>query len=386
MWVKKRHYITFCILKPFLKIYLFFKYNYKTEKYKGKEPVLILSNHSADADFFLITMAFKKQIYFLASDDIFTGGFFSKALSFLVNPIPKMKSVQDIEAIKNCFRVAKQNGSVCIFPEGNRTFSGDLCTVDETIGKLAKKIDLDIVVFAISGGYQTCPRFGAKNRRGKSFGKIARVITKEEKESMSSLELSKIIIDNMKVDLLDNIKFKGNYKAEYLERTIYHCDKCGNLNTLFSIKNDFKCSSCNNHYKFDEYSYLLQGEKRITVNDLYKIQESKIRSLSLDDINKLSFSDKGILFYHKKGMSKKELIGDVVIKLENGTITIGDISFKFDECHASTIVGKKKINFYIGDKTYQFKGDTRFCGVKYMNILYHNKNIKENNINGHLGL
>ncbi len=376
MWVKRRHRVTFFILKPFIRLYLFIKYNYKSEKYKGKEPVLILSNHTAKADFLLSLVGFRKQIYFLASDDIFNLGWPSRALKFLVNPIPKTKAIKDIEAIKTCMKVAKEGGNICIFPEGNRTFDGSLCHIDNSIGKLAMKLDYDIVIYTIEGAFQSDPRYGKKSRRGKTFGKVKRIITKEEKKTMTADELADLIIASLTVELVDGIKFKSKEKAEYLERCIYHCDKCGSLNTMKSHKNDFYCTSCDNKYTFDQYAYLIQDDRRITITDLYNLQNKKVRSFKKEDIDNLLYQDEGIYFDTKKGMGKKELIGNTTLKLENGVLTIGDNVLKLDEITSSALLGGRKINFFTEDKVYQFKGNERFCGMKYMNAVFQNKNLK----------
>lgn len=381
MWVKKRHRLTFMILRPFIRIFTFFKYNYRAEKYKGKEPVLILSNHTAKADFFLTMLGFRKQIYFLATDDVFNLGLASKALKFLVNPIPKTKSIKDVEAIRTMLKVSKEKGNICIFPEGNRTFSGGLCPIDNSIGKLAKKLDYDIVIYTIEGGYQSEPRYAKKSSRGKMFGKIKRVITKEEKMNMTADELSEIIITSLTVELIEGISFKSKNKAEYLERCIYHCDECGSLNTMKSHKNDFYCTKCSNKYTFDKFAFLHKDNQRFSVNDLYLKQQQKVRSFTQQDISSLSFEDYGLLFDTRKNMGKKQLIDKTTLKLVNNTLILGDTSINIDEIVNVSLLGGRKINFFTNDKTYQFKGDERFCGMKYMNAIYQNKNIKESDVN-----
>lgn len=387
MWVKKRHYLTFFILRPFIRIYTFFKYNYKAEKYKGKEPVLIISNHTAKADFLLTLLGFRNPIYFLASDDVFNLGWPSRLLKFIANPIPKTKAVQDVEAIKTMIRVSKQNGNLCLYPEGNRTFAGGLCPIDKSIGKLVKKIDYDIVIYTIEGGFQSDPRFALKSSRGKMFGRVKRVITKEEKENMSVEELADVIIKSLTVELLEDVAFKGKTKAEFLERCIYHCDECGSLNTMVSHKNDFRCTKCTNKYTFDKYSYLLKGEKRVTVQDLYEIQKQKVYSFNNTDISNLVYEDEGLLFDTKKNMGKKQLLANTSIKLQNSKMFFGDVEIDINDIETVSLLGGRKINFYTKNKTYQFKGNERFCGMKYMNAIYQNMNLKEGKENdGFIGL
>jgi hypothetical protein len=43
--------------------------------------------------------------------------------------------------------------------------------------------------------------------------------------------------------------------------------------------------------------------------------------------------------------------------------------FCLNDIRALTVVGKKKFNFYMGDKIYQVKGDLRFCSLKYLHAF-----------------
>lgn len=383
MWVKRRHGIVFFILRPFVKIFLFFKIGYKYEKYKGKEPVLILSNHTLNIDFFCLATSFNKQIYFLATDDIFNLGFASKIIKYLVNPIPKTKSKQDLESIKTCLRVAKEKGNISIFPEGNRTFDGTLCNVDVGIAKLAKKINYDVVLYTISGGYQSSPRFGNKIRKGKVVGKISKIITKEVLKTLDNEELTNIITSTLNVDLLDHV-YKGKRKAEYLERCIYYCTKCNSFNTMVSNKNEFYCCKCSNKYEFNKQSYLINNNEKYTVNDLYQKQNEKIRTLTSNDIKELIFEDEGKLYSSIKG--SKEFLCKTKIKLENNMISIGKYNLNIDDITSVSLLGGFKIRFFTETLELQFEGHKRFCGLKYMNVVFQNMNLKKEENSKFLGL
>ena len=47
-----------------------------------------------------------------------------------------------------------------------------------------------------------------------------------------------------------------------------------------------------------------------------------------------------------------------------------------------TVLGRNKLNLYIGDKVYQCKGNKRFNALKYVHIYHRYKNIKEGNSDG----
>ena len=109
MWCKKRHKVIVAILKPFFKLYFKLKYRCIFDKEKcDKEGSLILVNHTTTMDPFLVGMVFDKNLYYMASMDLFEHKFTGKLIKFLVNPIPKEKSNKgDIAAIKSCIKVSK---------------------------------------------------------------------------------------------------------------------------------------------------------------------------------------------------------------------------------------------------------------------------------------
>ena len=122
-WLKLRHHavrnIAYIILYPYSRI----KYGITIEKFKNqkKTPYLILLNHQTPFDQFFVGMSFKGPIYYLATEDIFSNGFVSSLIKWLVAPIPITKQAGDVQAVKTCIRVAREGGPVCIAPEGPRT-------------------------------------------------------------------------------------------------------------------------------------------------------------------------------------------------------------------------------------------------------------------------
>ena len=160
-WIKKRHSVVRALLIPFFYYYSRFKYGLRVEKLKeGRDrQYLVLYNHQTAYDQFFIGMPFKKLLYYVASEDIFSNGFVSKLIKFLVNPIPIKKQSTDVRAIMTCIKVAAEGGSIAIAPEGNRTYSGKTEYMNPSIAALARKLGLPIAFVKIEGGYGTHPFF-----------------------------------------------------------------------------------------------------------------------------------------------------------------------------------------------------------------------------------
>ena len=147
-WIKIRHRIIQKIAKVILTPICKFKYGITAEKFKEQEdrPYLILYNHQTAFDQFFMGISFKTPIYYVATEDIFSMGFVSDLLRFAVNPIPIKKQTTDVGAVMNCIRVAKEGGTICIAPEGNRTYSGKTEYINPAIVPFAKKLKLPIAL------------------------------------------------------------------------------------------------------------------------------------------------------------------------------------------------------------------------------------------------
>ena len=100
-WVRFRHLLVRNILSIALGPYCRIKYGIKIEKFKPakNKRYLILYNHQTAFDQFFVGLGFKGRIYYVASEDIFSKGFVSKLIKFLVAPIPIKKQATDIRAI-----------------------------------------------------------------------------------------------------------------------------------------------------------------------------------------------------------------------------------------------------------------------------------------------
>ncbi|MBQ2242538.1 MAG: 1-acyl-sn-glycerol-3-phosphate acyltransferase, partial [Clostridia bacterium] len=251
-WMKWRHLavrnIAYCIVRP----YVHFKYGIKIEKYKEQEkrPYLILLNHQTPFDQFFVGMTLRGVVYYMATEDIFSNGWISKVIKYLVAPIPIKKQTTDIRAILNCLKVAKEGGSICIAPEGNRTYSGRTEYMNPSIVALARKLCMPILLYRIEGGYGSEPRWSDVVRKGNIRVYCARAVQPEEYANMTDDELFAVIRDTLYVDeACENFEYKHPKLAEYLERAIYYCPFCG-LSEFESHDDIIKCKKCGREIRY----------------------------------------------------------------------------------------------------------------------------------------
>jgi 1-acyl-sn-glycerol-3-phosphate acyltransferase len=391
-WIRTRHYIVRATLYWALYPYTVLRYGIKIEKFKEQEkrPYLILMNHQTAFDQFFVGCSFKRPVYYVASEDLFSNGFVSSIIRFLVEPIPIKKQTTDITAVMNCMRVAKEGGTIAIAPEGNRTYSGKTEYMNPAIATMARKMRMPIALYRIEGGYGVHPRWSDVIRRGKMRSYVSRVIQPEEYKEMSDEELLEIIQKELFVNeaVADDV-FKSNKKAEYLERAMYVCPFCG-LSVFESHGNHIACKTCGKKINYG-------SDKRLTgdgfefpfefVNDWYEYQNSFVNELDLSKYyEKPMYMDHAalseVIVYKRKDLLRK----NACITLYGNRIVIDEgnddeVVCTFDDITAMSVLGKNKLNIYFDGHIYQLKGDKRFNALKYVNIYYRYKNISRGDEN-----
>ncbi len=392
-WIHPRHKWVRDALYPFLGLYMRLKYGVTIERFKeqGDRQYLIVMNHQTAFDQFFVTGAFKGAVYYIATEDIFSMGWISKVIRYLVNPIPIRKQTNDLKAVKTCIRVAREGGTIALAPEGNRTYSGKLCYIKPSIVKLMRVLKLPLAIFRIEGGYGVQPRWCDDIRRGKMRAYVARVVEPEEYAKLSDEEMMALIERELDVD---EVRVDGEYRhknlAQYLERCLYVCPQCGL--TMFESHRDLvTCKKCGLQVRYLPTKELKGVKEEIPFRflaDWYDWQCDYVRKLDVRTyldipIYREWVALSEVILYHKKILRQKR----TRICLFSDRIAVGDMVFPFGETDAVTVLGRNKLNIYFGEQVWQIKGDARFNALKYVNFYHHYKNKTEGEENGEfLGL
>ena len=391
-WIRPRHTVVRHTLGIFFRAYCGLKYGARIRGFKEEEkrPYLVLFNHQTGFDQFFVALSFRQHLYFLASEDIFSKGFLSTLLRYLVAPIPIKKQTTDIRAIMNCMRVAKEGGSIAMAPEGNRTYRGKTEYMSPTIAPLARKLGMPIVLYHIKGGYGVQPRWADNVRRGRMECYVSEVIYPEEYATLTDDELFTKIRDGLYVDEAnaDNVYYSKK-SAEHIERVIYYCPNCG-FSQFESAGDTVECKKC--HLKA---RYLPTTELRGVGTELpYRFLSDwyDAQSAFMNSSDPLSLTHSPI-FVDKSSFSlvvanKKKVLIDksAEISLYGNAIRIKAASesfdFEFDKCSAVTILGRNKVNIYHDGNIYQLKGAKSFNGLKYVHMFNRYSNVMKGDPNG----
>lgn len=389
--VKKASSFIFAILRIIFRPVLYLKYRFKFEMKtsKGiKKPCLILSNHQTSFDQFAVSLGFKFGINFIASDSIFRHGFLSFLMKLLVRPIPFSKGSPDPTAVKNIVSVIKQGGAVAMFPSGNRSIFGEESPINPAVGRLAKSLNVPLVLVRMYGGFNTKPRWKAKPSKGKVRAGVVRILSPEELKALPDFEINKIINQELKFNEFEfnkkaGIIYRGKHKAEYLESVLFFCPNCKSLNTLKSFGNEFFCIHCGASVRINDTGFF-EKIKNETVLPEAILEWSKKQLEHIKTIDYSQFLDKPLFYDNDVSFSKvirakrDILLGKGRISLYADKIIVCGKEIPIIKINDMALQGSYRLMIYSDEGTFSI--DIKAPGnlLKYMICGYHLKNTALN--------
>ena len=391
-WIRFRHKIVTALLRGVIGTYSRLKYGITVEKFKeqGNRQYLVVMNHQTAFDQFFLGMAFDGPIYYIASEDLFSNGFVSNLIRFLVAPIPIKKQTTDINAVMNTIRVAREGGTIAMAPEGNRTYSGKTEYMNPAVGALAKKLKLPVAIYRIEGGYGVQPRWSDVIRKGKMRGYVSKVIEPEELAAMTNDQVYERIQQELYVnEAVADASFYHKKAAEYLDRAMYVCPDCG-LSTFYSKDDIIACTKCGKQIRYMPTKELKGVNCDFPfpfVAQWYDYQCDYINNLDLTQFDETPAYEDAVRFSEVIVYKHKRLLAKTAtVKLYGNRITVDSqdihMVFDFSKTHAVTVLGKNKVNIYFDNHVYQLKGDKHFNALRYVNFFYRWTNLNTGDKNG----
>ncbi|MCL1959897.1 MAG: 1-acyl-sn-glycerol-3-phosphate acyltransferase [Spirochaetes bacterium] len=263
---KKRHDFVYRMSWILFRRFFARKFNFEYDAIRPeKSPFFVISNHLTNWDPILIGLSFGRNLYYVATDQIFRMGLKSRILKFLFSPIPLSKTVQETQTVISIFRRLKDNCNICIFAEGSTSFDGETGEIQPSIAKLIKRAGATLVTYRFTGSYFTLPRWARFISKGKMEGRLVQIYSPERISAMSTEEIFEAIKSDINVSAYDiqekNMTvFRGKKRAEYLETVLYCCPKCRQFASLKSHDDTLSCK-CGFKVRFNEYGFFEIPEK-----------------------------------------------------------------------------------------------------------------------------
>jgi len=349
---------------------------YRCKKTKGPfSPSLIISNHCTDLDPPMVGLAFSRQMYFLASEHAFRNGFPSKVMKFLFDPIPISKTRTDIHAIREILRRLKRGANVCLFAEGDRTFTGRTVPISASTAKLAKASGADLITFRIEGGFFTHPRWAKKQRKGEMSGRIVNKYSAEELKTMTEEQVLSLIERDVFEDAYERQKvkftrFRGNDLAESIETALFLCPGCKKLGSIRSEGNSFSCE-CGLSGIFTETGMLV-GESLpfSTMTDWGDWQLEELSEIVNNAGDGPICSDECQMLFEVRVAVDKKLLGEGRMQIGRDGFSCAGRLFPLECITRFAVAGQMTLLFSLKDgSTYEVRSEVPRSALKYREIF-----------------
>lgn len=238
-----------------------------------KTGAFLLYNHQSRADYSWLTPStYPRRLNFVVGYN----EFFRSHLKFvakLLHFIPKKNFTNDIAAIKAMATIIKDNGVVCLAPEGMSSITGHNQPVASGTGKLLKHFGVPVYCCKSQGGYLFNHKVCLDNRYGRIDTKTFLLFTPEDLKQLSPKEIEdrlnkELWQDDYVWQQKEHIYWKTKLGiATHISDICYKCPSCGKEFTMVSHDDVLECTSCGNGTHINNYYEMLPYDNKSVIID-----------------------------------------------------------------------------------------------------------------------
>ncbi len=186
------------------KVEVIYKDREAIEKLDRKDGIVLVGNHQSNMDIPLISGYFPMEIGFVAKHEMEKWPFYSSWMKkthcvFLNRTNPR----EGIKSIKKAVKIIKSGYPTVIFPEGERSITGEMMDFKKGSFRLATDTNGIIIPITIKGTYDVQKRGSIRMNMGKDIKLIigkpvdVKEFSTEEKKSLD-IKIKSIIEENYK--------------------------------------------------------------------------------------------------------------------------------------------------------------------------------------------
>ncbi|MBQ6706645.1 MAG: 1-acyl-sn-glycerol-3-phosphate acyltransferase, partial [Clostridia bacterium] len=240
------------------------RFSYTTERMElvGKQPCLILMNHSSFTDMKLaFGIFYPRRLGIVTSVDAMTG-ILGKLMRFL-GCTPTHKYVTDLSLIRDIEYMLKENKtSVLMYPEAGYSFDGRTTTLPRKMGVLMKRLGVPVVTVITEGAFARDPLYNMLQIRDvKVSAHVKCIATPEELKQKSTAELDALLdeafsFDNFAWQRDNKVSIDVPFRADGLHRILYKCPHCGAEGQMEGKGIHLTCHACQKVWEMDEFGQL----------------------------------------------------------------------------------------------------------------------------------
>ncbi len=303
----------------------------KTGMKKIKPPYLVLATHQGFADYYIAPLAlFPHRAIYVSDVEGFAA--FGKGLYRSIGCIAKRRYVSDINVMRNIRWAVSKRQSVVIYPESRHSNIGTASMIPDNMGKLAKHLNIPLVILSVHGAYLVNPFWNEeKTRKVPIEARLECIYNVDGLNSATADEIQKTITEKLTYDEYD-YQHKAGFiisdkdRAEGIEKALYHCISCFEKYHMNSIGSTLSCGCCGKKWELTEDGWLRTDDNsRVHIPDWYKWQRKQVsEELKKKPVSK-EFHVSIEALPNEKGF----------VSLGNGRLTLNQNSFVLSYADAS---------------------------------------------------
>lgn len=230
-----------------------------------KPPFLVLGTHHAFMDFIVSPLAvFPYRANYVSELEGFEN--YGEWLYRQAGCLGTRKFVNDIALIKNIKKVMERKGILILYPEARYANVGTSSELPESVGKLAKYLDVPIVTLNMRGNYLQSPIWNlAKRKEVLLDATITQVYTRGELREASVEEINARLADFLRYDeyayqYMTKMAITYKKRAEGIEMPLYRCPDCGAEFEMHTSGAEIFCGKCGAKRFMTEYGRMVRPD------------------------------------------------------------------------------------------------------------------------------
>jgi len=162
------------------------------QNFPDEGGALVCANHQSNLDPPLVGMMTNRRMNYLAKKTLFDHQPLKAFIEHL-DAIPIDRSGMGIGGIKETIRRLRRGEIVLIFPEGQRTFDGEMTQLMPGVCALARRTRVPLVPVGFDGAFQSWPRGTLIPKPSRVWMVVGKPINEAEYKDLTDPELVKLL-------------------------------------------------------------------------------------------------------------------------------------------------------------------------------------------------
>lgn len=233
----------------------------KTNMEGLEPPYLVLGTHLSFFDLNTLVLGlYPHRINYVCALDAIRD--YGEGLMRRLGIIGKRKFVADVRLLKNMkYSVDKLTDcAMAMYQEAKFSLDGTTSFIPASMGKLAKFLDVPVVIANMHGNYLSQPQWNTEHKfdrnkyRPPLVTEITQLFTREEVRALDKDVLQEKIVEALQYDEFrwqkdNNIVLDNPFRASGLNKLLYKCAHCGTEGQMLGEGTTLRCQACGKEWE-----------------------------------------------------------------------------------------------------------------------------------------